>query len=210
MSPEQLHGEAVDGRADLWALGVVLYEMLCGRRPFDGDNSGTVIAGILHRDPEPLERLRTGLPEGVATLVHVCLEKDRERRPADAAAVLRALEGAGSLAEPEDETRTFAMPAVAADESPAAARSATGRRRLLPAVAAVVALSVAMRRREFGVRLAVGATAGDVPAGNAAERGLCRRLGRHRPCWIDDTGVFELERRLRPVLRPARPSRRPR
>jgi serine/threonine protein kinase/cytochrome c-type biogenesis protein CcmH/NrfG len=113
MSPEQLHGQSVDGRSDLWALGVVLYELLGGRRPFDGDTSAAAITAILNQAPEPLQQLRPDLPAAFGDLIERCLQKDREQRPPDAAAVQRELEAIDRPTEPVRSTRTLAVPAAA-------------------------------------------------------------------------------------------------
>ena len=85
MAPEQLQGCPADERSDLFALGVVLYEMAAGRRPFDGDSAAALVAAVLRDRPEPLAGLCPGLPAGVARLVEQCLEKDPAARPASAA-----------------------------------------------------------------------------------------------------------------------------
>jgi pimeloyl-ACP methyl ester carboxylesterase len=80
MAPEQIRGAAVDARADVFALGVVLFEMLAGRRPFDGRTSADVMSAILHQDPPALIMLRPDAPAQLAWLVRRCLAKDAERR----------------------------------------------------------------------------------------------------------------------------------
>ena len=80
MSPEQLDGQPVDGRTDLWALGVMLYEMLAGRRPFEGDNPLAIAMAIQQREPPSLTSIRLGIERDVERLVTRLLEKDVERR----------------------------------------------------------------------------------------------------------------------------------
>lgn len=84
MSPEQARGEEVDARTDLWALGIVLYEMLAGRRPFEGQSQFHVLAQILDSEPKPLSAPGT-LPPIVEQVLRRCLTKDREQRYASAA-----------------------------------------------------------------------------------------------------------------------------
>ena len=76
MAPEQVRGETIDGRADLWALGVVLYEMLAARHPFASESVQGILHGVLNRAPEPVERLRSGLPPALVRIVNRALAKD--------------------------------------------------------------------------------------------------------------------------------------
>ena len=80
MSPEQALGRTLDQRSDLFSLGVVLYEMLTGRVPFEGANSIEIIDRIVHEEPVPLARLNYNVPPPLEQIARKCLEKDRERR----------------------------------------------------------------------------------------------------------------------------------
>jgi eukaryotic-like serine/threonine-protein kinase len=80
MSPEQAIGRALDQRSDIFSLGVVLYEMLTARRPFDSETSVETIDNIIHAEPTPIARLNYGVPPDLDRVVRKCLEKDRERR----------------------------------------------------------------------------------------------------------------------------------
>jgi serine/threonine protein kinase len=93
MSPEQASGEKqVDHRTDLWALGVVLYEMLAGRRPFAQDTIAALFHAVQALDPMPLDELRPGVSPGLQQLVTRLLQKRRDQRYQDAAALLEALD----------------------------------------------------------------------------------------------------------------------
>jgi serine/threonine protein kinase/formylglycine-generating enzyme required for sulfatase activity len=80
MSPEQVRDEDVDPRADIWALGVVLYEMLAGRRPFQGDTDAATLHRITTGEPAHLSTRRAGIPPALERIVARALTKDRERR----------------------------------------------------------------------------------------------------------------------------------
>jgi hypothetical protein len=93
MSPEQVRGSAVDRRADLWAFGVVLFEMLTGTRLFDGATISDTIVQVLTRQPD-WASLSTDTPEPTRTLLRRCLEKDPQQRLDSAAAARLEIEDA--------------------------------------------------------------------------------------------------------------------
>jgi serine/threonine protein kinase/tetratricopeptide (TPR) repeat protein len=92
MSPEQTRGDKVDERTDIWSLGVVLYEMLSGTRPFRGGSDQAVVASILDNKPESLSRLVPSIPINVVSIVERAMHKDPGRRYTSAAALLNDLE----------------------------------------------------------------------------------------------------------------------
>jgi serine/threonine-protein kinase len=92
MSPEQLVSSAsVDVRCDVWALGVVLYEMLAHAVPFLASSMPELVAAILQKNPQPLAAVRAGVPPGLDAVVDRCLQKDPARRYPNVAELARAL-----------------------------------------------------------------------------------------------------------------------
>jgi Tol biopolymer transport system component len=99
MAPEQVRGETVDARADLFALGVVLYEMLTGGRAFKRDTTAETMTAILREDPQELSTVRPEITPGLERIVRHCLEKNPRERfqtARDVAFALDALAGSGS------------------------------------------------------------------------------------------------------------------
>jgi len=101
MAPEQLQGKPVDGRADIYALGVIVYEMLTGRRAFEADNTAGVIAAVLERRPDPLSALRPDVPRALERVVSRCLARSpvqRWQNAADLATHLQSIDPSASAA----------------------------------------------------------------------------------------------------------------
>ena len=129
MSPEQIEARPLDGRSDLFSLGIVLYEMATGTRPFHGDTSASLMSSIMKDHPRAIGELRPDVPEGVARIITRCLEKN----PRD-----RIQSGHEILIEFRAERRAW--------ESGTSA----GRQRTTPASAAAV-----RSRRDSDLRVAV-------------------------------------------------------
>ena len=91
MSPEQALGRDVDGRSDVFSLGVVLFEMATGRRPFSSKNPLETIDRIAHAEPEPIARLNSQIPSELQSIIEKCLEKDPKRRYQSASQLMQEL-----------------------------------------------------------------------------------------------------------------------
>jgi len=146
MSPEQVLGESIDGRSDIFSLGVVLYLMLTGARPFAGDSISSVCYHIVHSDPAPFPRDK-GIPPAAAAILERMLAKKREDRFANADDVAAALDPLLPGTQPSHPAvssamsgATTAMPsdglrldsAASRPQPPAASQPQTGAQRSMP------------------------------------------------------------------------------
>ena len=140
MAPEQLQGRTVDARADVFALGAVLYEMLTGRRAFERESAAQSVAAVLDSDPPLVADMRPDVPRALAWAIDQCLAKDPDRRWESASDLSRYLRGAGSTraASPipsRARRRYLVAAAVAVSVIAAAALTALLVRREPPATA---------------------------------------------------------------------------
>jgi len=120
MAPEQLEGKEADARTDIFAFGSILYEMLTGRRAFEGKSQASLIAAILEREPAPIATLQPMTPHALERLVRRCLAKDPDERwqsAGDLAAELKWIADGGSVGAP---------PTASARRLPASLVLATG------------------------------------------------------------------------------------
>ena len=138
MSPEQLAGEAADGRSDLFALGAVLYRMLTGQDAFSGPSVAAVLARVARHEPAPPSTIVAGLPAGVDEVVARALAKDPRSRYADGAALASDLERVLSA-----DGSGAAAPAPASGPAGAPPLRSRPRRWVLGVIAGVVALAAA-------------------------------------------------------------------
>jgi predicted Ser/Thr protein kinase len=144
MSPEQVRGEELDPRADLFSLGVVLYEMATGQQAFSGNTPGVIYHAILERTPTPPRSLNPGLPAKLEEIINTALEKDRELR-CQTAAELRA--DLKRMKRDMDSARAKAGVAVPSRVAEAGQQ---------PAIAAALGMPAPRTRRIFQVLVTVG------------------------------------------------------
>jgi eukaryotic-like serine/threonine-protein kinase len=100
MSPEQVRGDSLDPRTDIFSLGLLLYEMATGRQAFSGGTGGAIIEAVLTRSPVPARSINSNIPPSLEEIIHKALHKDREQRHqhmADLRADLERLERGGDL-----------------------------------------------------------------------------------------------------------------
>lgn len=113
MSPEQVQGNPVDSRSDIFSLGILLYWTLTGRKPFDGENPGEVMFKIAYKDPDPATQLVRSLAPGFDYVIARALAKDPASRYADAKEVALDLEDLQAGRAPRSQAAAPAIPAAA-------------------------------------------------------------------------------------------------
>jgi len=121
MAPEQIRGEPVTPAVDIYAAGVVLFELLCGRRPFDNTDDESVMLGHLEKRPPPPRALEPAIPVAVQDVILAALAKDPAKRPPSAAAMRDALRAALDTSDHAASARAPAQPAPSPWARPSAA-----------------------------------------------------------------------------------------
>jgi serine/threonine protein kinase len=110
MSPEQVRGDKVDHRTDLFSFGVVLYEMITGHLPFRGEHEATIMYALVHAEPQLLSRYRTDVPPHVALVVSTCMQKDRAMRYQTIQELISDLKNAPVIRLPKQEKSIVVLP----------------------------------------------------------------------------------------------------
>ncbi len=149
MSPEQVRGEELDARTDIFSFGIVFYELLSGRRPFEAKSTAELVSAILTSDPPPMSFSNPGhLGASAEALIRKCLEKDPARRYQTMADLIADLQ----QIRREPETRHFAQTAILTSAQTAPAKRWLSGKKLEAVVAAVI-LAVAGATYLYSVRI---------------------------------------------------------
>ncbi len=190
MSPEQIAGKPLDHRSDIFSLGVLLYEMATGRRPFQGHSSAELASSILRDSPSLVSQVRPGLSPEVAQIVRRCLEKEPNRRIQTARDIANQFAEVAKAAQPSSGTQA----AMARESSPSVAvlpfKNLTAdseneyfsdglAEEILNALSQVQGLSVAARTSAFsfkGKAVEIGEIANKLHVANILD-GSVRRAG---------------------------------
>jgi Tol biopolymer transport system component/predicted Ser/Thr protein kinase len=167
MSPEQARGQDVDARADIWALGVILYELVAGRPPFTGGTRSDVLVAVLEREPVPLDRVNPRVPHELQRIVAKALRKDRAQRYQTITDLRLDLEALGDEIQNASTDTSAASPAAltppANSSAPLRESSAEylitglGRHKLAAAAAVIVLAAGVFGLMRWGARQGAGA-----------------------------------------------------
>ncbi len=153
MSPEQIAGRAVDHRSDIFSLGVVVYEMAVGRRPFQSNSTAETMSAILRDAPAPVASIRSDLPSSLQRVIASCLQKDPIARPATARDVRAALAAAPPTTHARAEQSIAVLPFASLSTDPNDEFFADGvTEEILNALAHIAGLRVAGRRSAFSFK----------------------------------------------------------
>ncbi len=195
MSPEQAEGKSVDARSDIFSLGTVLYEMIAGRRPFQGDSKLAILAAVLGKDPAPIGEIRNDVPPELDQIVSRCLRKNPDDRFQHMGDLKAALE------QVQETIRTPSVRTLAGSAAPSLGRRVRRKWLWIGAAAAVVLLVAIVliwrgshtNRTKLIAVLPFQSAASD-PASQAFSAGLTDILGR-KLVWLNQ---FQTDKRILP------------
>ena len=187
MSPEQVQARPVDHRSDVFSLGVLLYEMATGRRPFQGENSASVISAVLKDQPPPVTQFRAELPNHLGRIVRRCLEKQPQRRYQSAREIHLELEGLEGELKVAGSSGTEQLSAAGAPVPAAASGRSSGW--WIGAIAGAAGLGLGALL--FAILSGVAEGPGD-----AADRVVAPRLRATQVAMLPETPLFPEGRQI--------------